>query len=71
MTSASGEENLPRLDSADRRLARLVELFYPDAVGQPYRYSQYLATIGISFLHGELIGRGRSLYEVISELENS
>jgi hypothetical protein len=59
------DEELPRLDTTDRRLARMVELFHPDCGDEPYRYSQYLATIGISFLHGELIERRRTLSDVI------
>lgn len=65
------DEQLPRLDSTDRRLARMVELFRPESGDEPYRYSQYLATIGITFLHGELIDKRRPLSEVIEELEDS
>jgi hypothetical protein len=68
--SDAGDE-LPRLDSADHRLARMVELLYPEAAGQPYRYSQYLATIGITFLHGELVERGRSLSQALAAINEA
>jgi hypothetical protein len=70
-TDLDPDEDLPRLDTVDRRLARLVQTFFPEAVGEPYRFSMWLATIGISYLHGELIGRGRRLTQVIDDLSGS
>jgi hypothetical protein len=63
------DDELPRLDSVDRKLARMVELFYPESAGEPYRYSQFLAVIGISYLHGELIDRRRTLSQAIADAQ--
>lgn len=69
ITQGEGEEELPRLDTPDRRLAIMVELFHPEAIGQPYRFSQYLATIGINYMYRELIERGRTLSQALAEID--
>ena len=59
---------LDRLDTADGRLARLISAHRPEWSEQPYRYSQYLAVIGINYLHGRLIDKGMTLVEAFDEL---
>ena len=56
-----------RLDTPDRRFASMVRLFYPEASEEPYRYSQFLAHIGINLLHQELIVHGKTLSQVIED----
>lgn len=71
MRTDLGEEDLPRLDGPDRRLATMIELFYPSAGGQPYRYSMYLAVIGINHLHEQLVTLQKPLSRVIDELNRN
>ena len=61
---------MPRLDSGDRRLAGLISVHRPEWAHAPYRHSQYLAVIGINYLHQELIERGKSLYEALSAIQS-
>jgi hypothetical protein len=65
---ASLDDDLPRLDTTDGKLARMIELFCPESASQPYRYSQYLAAIGINYVHRELIDRGRTLSQAMDTL---
>lgn len=57
-----------RLDTPDRQLARLICCYSPELSDAPYRYSQYLAVAGISYLHGQIVENGRSLIESIRML---
>ena len=59
---------LDRLDTADGLLARLISAHKPGWSDRPYKYSQYLAVIGINYLHGKLISRRMSLVEAFGEL---
>lgn len=59
---------LDRLDTADGLLARLISAHRPEWSEEPYRYSQYLAVIGINCLHGRLIDKGMSLWETFNDL---
>ena len=59
---------LDRLDTADGLLARLISAHKPEWSEQPYRYSQYLAVVGINYLHGRLISKGMTLVEAFDEL---
>ena len=59
---------LDRLDTADGLLARLISAHRPEWAEEPYRYSQYLAVIGINYLHGRLIDRGMSLWDTFDGL---
>lgn len=63
-----GDDSLPRLDTVDRRLARLISLHRPDWAQQPYRYSQALAVAGISYLHKQLVDLRDPLSVVVSGL---
>ena len=64
-----GDDELsPRLDSTDRQMARLITVHRPEWSEEPYRYSQYLAVVGINYLHQALIVNQQLLSEAISEL---
>ncbi len=65
------DETSARLDSSDGKLARLVALLKPDFADEPYRNSQYLAVIGINYLHGEIIEKGSSLHQALADLRGS
>ena len=64
-----GETIVARLDSSDRLLAGLVSLHRPEWSNEPYRYSQYLAVIGINYLHRELIEKDMTLYDAFMALQ--
>lgn len=49
----------------DASLKHLITLLRPDASMAPYRYSQWLAIAGISFLHNELVENSRSIIDVL------
>ena len=49
----------------DGRMRKLIEQLAPECGLSPYRYSQWLATAGVNFLHSELIGKTRSLVDVL------
>ena len=66
-----GDTVAPRLDSADRLLAELISLHRPEWSTEPYRYSQYLAVIGINYLYRELIENRRTLYDALAPLSQS
>jgi hypothetical protein len=59
-----------RLDTPDGRLARLISLHRPEWSSEPYRYSQYLAIIGINYLHRALIERQDPLAATLAELHD-
>ena len=43
----------------------MVAVFRPEYATEPYRYSQYLASMGINYLHGRLFDRGESLHDAL------
>jgi len=55
----------------DEKLKRLVEVFAPECGSEPYRYSQWLAVAGINYLHQELVGKSRSIVDVLALDEDS
>lgn len=59
-----------RLDTPDGRLARFVAVHRPEASSEPYRYSQYLAVIGINFLFSELIDKEKTLSATLRGLQS-
>jgi hypothetical protein len=54
-----------RLDDPKGTLAQMVTAFCPEYATEPYRYSQYLASVGIGYLHGCLFDRGQSLHDAL------
>lgn len=54
-----------RLDDPTGRLALMISTFRPEAAVDPYRQSQYLASIGINHLHGQILSKGKTLAEAI------
>lgn len=60
-TSGTGE----RLDDRDQTLANLVRTFCPEAEEDPYRHSQYLAVLGINYLHTHLFDKSSSLHAAL------
>lgn len=67
--AGDGETVAPRLDSSDRLLAGLISLYRPEWSAEPYRYSQYLAVIGINYLHRELVERNMTLHDAMAGLQ--
>lgn len=65
-SSGTGE----RLDDERRTLAHMIATFRPESAAAPYRYSQYLAVVGIGYLHREVLEKGRSLNEVLDYATN-
>jgi hypothetical protein len=63
--SSSSQEGV-RLDDREGTLAKLVSTLAPESQEMPYRYSQYLATLGINYLHTQIFKNGKTLYEAIS-----
>jgi hypothetical protein len=49
----------------DGKLKQLIALFVPDVANCPYRYSQWLATAGIGYLHKELVENGNTLIDAL------
>ena len=54
-----------RLDDPSGTLAKMVAVFRPEYATEPYRYSQYLASMGINYLHGRLFEKGESLQDAL------
>ena len=54
-----------RLDDPSGTLAQMVAVFRPEYATEPYRYSQYLASMGINYLHGRLFDKGESLHDAL------
>ena len=54
-----------RLDDPSDTLAKMVAVFRPEYATEPYRYSQYLASMGINYLHGRLFEKGESLHDAL------
>lgn len=52
------------LDS-DGSMKKIILLLAPDAGNTPYKYSQWLATAGINYLHKELVDNSRSIVDVL------
>ena len=67
--AGEGDSIAARLDSSDRLLAGLVSLHRPEWSKEPYRYSQYLAVIGINYLYRELVEKDMTLYDAIVALQ--
>lgn len=49
----------------DGSMKRIITLLAPEAAAAPYRYSQWLATAGISYLYKELVEKTRSISDVL------
>ena len=57
-----------RLDDPSGTLAKMVASFRPEYATEPYRHSQYLASMGINYLHGRLFEKGRSLHDALATI---
>jgi hypothetical protein len=60
-------EGRPRLDDSRGTMAEMIQSLAPQYGVEPYRNSQYLATMGIGYLHKMLIEKGSTLYDAIKE----
>ena len=59
-----------RLDTTDGLLAEMISAHRPEWSSEPYRVSQYLAVIGINFLHQKLVQDGLGLGEAMQLLQD-
>jgi hypothetical protein len=59
-----------RLDDPSGTLAKMVASFCPEYATEPYRHSQFLASLGINYLHGRLFERGQSLHDALAAIHS-
>ena len=58
---------MPRLDDRKGTLAQMIQCFVPEHATEPYRHSQYLATLGINYLHKKIIDEDATPSEAIED----